>query len=329
MSESPSTKASTTLWQRFLAATLPGLTRRIENMPRQKALARGAALGRMGWNLAKKQRRTTLRNLAIAFPELSPAEREDLARRCFIHWGKVTMDFLKAPSYDIETTKALVTNIEGFAEYGIPALESKKGVVAVTAHLGSFEIFGRYMGLSAIPLTVIVRAPSDPLFGGYVRRIRESGNYRTIDSYGGPTLRALLKALKNGEVVGILPDQNSNDLFVPFFGVPAGTADGASLLAYKTGAPLIPSFCALRPDDTYEIVIRPPIEVDPKADRAEELLRTTTLFTQEIEAAARRWPEQYLWLHNRFKASFDPQYKDRWPEGFDYEALKARWENVS
>jgi Kdo2-lipid IVA lauroyltransferase/acyltransferase len=327
MSASSSSRTSTTLWQRFLAASLPGLTRRIESMPREKALARGAALGRAGWVLAKKQRRTTLRNLALAFPELDPAAREALARRCFMHWGRVTMDFLKAPSYDVTTTGALVTHLEGFEEYSLPALAAKKGIVAVTGHLGSFEIFGRYTGLAReIPLTVIARAPSDPLFGSYVRRIRESGGYKTIDSYGGLTLRALLKALKNGEVVGILPDQNANDLFVPFFGVPAGVADGAALLAYKTGAPILPAFCALRPDDTYEIMIRPPITIDPKGERAAELLRTTVLFTEEIEAAVRRWPDQYLWLHNRFKASFEPQYRDRWPEGFDYDTLKARWE---
>lgn len=297
-------------------------------MPRKKALVRGATLGRIGWRVATKQRKITLRNLALCFPELSPSEREALAIRCFEHWGRTAMEFLKAPSYDEATTLALVTHLDGFAEHGKTALAAGRGIVAVTGHFGNFEFFGRFTGMSKVPLTAIVRAPSDPLFGGYVKRVRESGGYKTIDSYGGLSLRMLLKALKNGEVVGVLPDQNSNDLFVPFFGVPAGTADGAALLAYKTGAPIVPAFCVMRPDFSYEIVVRPPIEVDTSADRPTELLRVTALITQEIEWAARKWPEQYLWLHNRFKASFEPQYRDRWPAGYDYEALKSRWERA-
>ncbi len=237
------------------------------------------------------------------------------------------MDFLKAASYDPETTMGLISSVEGFDEHAAPALAAKKGIVAVTGHFGSFEIFGRYTGAREIPMTVVVRAPSDPIFGALVRNIRESGGYQTVDSYGGLALRALLRGLKNGEVVGILPDQNSNDLFVPFFGVPAGTADGAALLAYKTGAPIIPAFCAMQPDGRYKIVIRPPILPNTTAERTEELLRLTILFTKEIEWAAREWPEQYLWLHNRFKGSFEPQYKEKWPDGFDYEALKTRWQS--
>ena len=320
-------RPATRLWQRFLAAALPQVTARIERMPREKALARGAALGRLGYRWARKPRDAARRNLALVFPELSAAEREALIKKNFEHWGKVTMDFLKAPTYDAAAVARMVPALEGFEEYARPALESGKGIVAATAHIGSFEMFGRFTGLRGIGLTVIVRAPKDPVFGGYVKRMRESGGYKTIDSYGGLALRELLRTLRRGEVVAILPDQNANDLFVPFFGVPAGTADGAALLAYKTGATLLAAFCVLQPDDTYKVVVRPPILVDPKGDRETEVRAATERISAEIEWAARQWPEQYLWLHNRFKGSFEPQYRSLWPEGYDYDALKSRWES--
>lgn len=295
-------------------------------MPREKALARGVALGNLGYRVAGRSREHARRNLRLAFPEKSDAERELLIRKCFQHWGKVSLDFLKSPSYDSEAVLKLVTHVEGMDEYVYPTLASGRGIVSFSGHLGIFEMFGRFAGANDIALTSVVRDPKNPTFGAFVKRLREGRGYKTVDSYGGLALRELLKALKRGEVVGILPDQNANDLFVPFFGVPAGTADGAALLAYKTGSMLLPAFCVLNPDDTYRVVVRAPIAIDPNGDRQTELLKATTAISASIEEAVREWPEQYLWLHNRFKGSFEPQYKDRWPEGYDYGGLKRRWE---
>lgn len=321
----PRSRALTALTQRTLARILPALLARVERMPRPRALALGARLGRLAYRLAGRTRATTLSNLRLAFPELDASAREALARRCFEHWGKVSMDFLKGPSYDRAALDAMVPVLDGYAQNAVPALDAGAGIVAVTAHLGAFELFGRYVGTHGIPMVVVARDPRDPAFGAAVRRLRESGGYRTVDSNGGLALRELLKALRRGEVVGILPDQNAGDVFAPFFGIPAGVADGAALLAYKTGAALIPAFCVLMPDDTYRIVVRPAIPVDRAADRAAEVERVTRLFTREIEDAVRAWPEQYLWLHNRWKSAFEEKNRARWPEGYDFDALRARW----
>lgn len=288
----------------------------------------GRALGRLGFRCAKKARTSALRNLAFAFPELGPAERRALAIRCFEHWGSVTFDFLRCSRLDPATVLQLVTRIEGVEEHADPIIASGRGIVAVGAHLGAIDLFGRFAAARGVALTVVTRDPDDPGFRALVKDLRESGGYQTVDRQGGAALRKLVVALKHGEVVGILPDQNADDLFVPFFAAPAGVADGAAQLALRTGAAVVPAFCLRNDDDTYRIVVRPPILPDPDApDKDAEIRRITEAFTREFEAVIRTAPEQYLWLHNRWKGAFEERNRAKWPAGHDFDQLKARWES--
>lgn len=321
-------RSSSGTLQRALVRIVPGVLHGLSRLSRRRTLALGRALGRFGFRTAKKARTSALRNVAFAFPELTPAEHRALAVRCFEHWGLVTLDFLRCSRMPRADVLKLVTSFEGVEEYAEPLLAEGRGIVAAGAHLGAIDLFGRFAAARGVALTVVTRDPDDPGFRALVKDLRESGGYQTVDRQGGAALRKLIVALTKGEVVGILPDQNADDLFVPFFGAPAGVADGAAQLALRTGAAIVPAFCLRNPDDTYRIVVRPPIFPDREApDRTAEVRRLTERFTQEFEAIIRTAPEQYLWLHNRWKGAFEPHNREKWPPGYDRDALKVKWES--
>ncbi|MFY7953557.1 MAG: lysophospholipid acyltransferase family protein [Armatimonadaceae bacterium] len=312
--------------QQALVWLVPRLIRKVGTMPRAKALAWGRRLGRVGHRFAKKARRATDRNLAFAFPEMPPAERAALSIRCFEHWGAALLDFLKGITTDPKDLLALVTSQEGM-EHARPYLESKAGIVAVGAHLGSLELFARFVAAQGVQLAVVTRDPDDPGMRSLVKQLRESGGFITVDRNRPSGLRTLFRTLADGGVAGILPDQNASDIFVPFFGAPAGVADGAAALALKTGCVVIPAFCLRNPDDTYRVIVREPIVPNQDADRDTEIRRITTEFTNVFEEVIRSAPEQYLWLHSRWRASFDESSRSKWPAGYDFDTLKAKWES--
>jgi Kdo2-lipid IVA lauroyltransferase/acyltransferase len=315
----------TLLWQRFLAAVMQNGAGKIERMPRERALRLGARLGRLGFAVVKRSRRSALRNLALAYGDtLTETERLALTRRVFEHFGKVTIDFVRTRALRPEAILKLISEIEGWDENAMAALALNKGLIAVSGHFGNFELFARFSVLQNVPLAIIVRDPENALFGDYVKRLRESSGYEVLSKGGSG--RRLLQVLKENKVLGILPDQNSGDVFVPFFGCPAGTPDGPAQLALRTGAPIVPAFCHLKPDNTYKITIKPPILIKPTGDKLADITRAMTLVNLAIEEMVRQHPEQWLWLHNRWKASFEEKNRSRWPSGFDYDALRSRWE---
>lgn len=293
-------------------------------MPRPKALRLGERLGRLAFKVIGRSRQHAVRNLRLAYGDtLTEQQRLELTRRVFEHFGRITMDFYRAALGNSEEMLNLISEVEGWDEIGMAAFAQNKGIVAITGHLGNFELFARYVAKRGIPLTVVARDPDDPVFGALVRRVRESGGYEVQDK--GKSARGLFKALQRKEVVGILHDQNSGDVFVPFFGVPAGTPVGPAVLALKTGAPLIPAYCLAKPDGTYKILVRPAIPVEDTGNRDADLKRIMAAATADLEEVVRAYPEQWLWLHNRWKSAFEEKNRGCWEEGFDYSALQARW----
>ncbi|WP_394793500.1 lysophospholipid acyltransferase family protein [Armatimonas sp.] len=312
---------STLVFQRFLAFTLERLGHKVAQMPRAKALRLGTRLGQLGFWLVRRPRTTSLRNLRLIYGDaLTQAQRQELTRKVFEHFGRVTLDFYRSALRGDDNILELVTEIEGW-ESSKQALAAGKGLIGVGGHLGNFEIFARYAAKSGVPLTVVARDPNDPVFGAMVKKIRQSGGYEVV-SKGGASLRKLFVALKKGEAIAMLTDQNSGDVFVPFLGIPAGTVTGPAALALKTGAPLIVSYCVMKPDSTYKIVVHEPLW--PKENESEASLMARVNLA--IEEGIRQYPEQYLWLHNRWKSAFEEKNAPRWPTGYDLPTLKALWQ---
>jgi KDO2-lipid IV(A) lauroyltransferase len=316
-------KLRTRVWQQIVLGTFVGATGAVQRLPRATALRLGAALGRLACRVDKKRRRYAQRNLRVAYGEsLAPGERDALLQRTFEHWGKSVIDFLRAPALTRPQRDALVTGVEG--REGLETLCAEgKGFILVTGHLGNFEFLGRWLADQGVPSTVIVREPSNRAFAAYVRRMREYGGNEALSR--GTSPRELLSRLRKGRVITLGIDQNSSDLFVPFFGVPAGTPTGPAVLALRTGVKLLPAFCVREPDDSYRILIGEPIAATVTGDRDADVARVTSEASAALERVVRRYPDQWLWLHNRWKSAFEENNRARWPEGYDFDAAHARW----
>ena len=253
----------------------------------------GAKLGRLAFRFAKKHRYRTRENLKLAFPEMDEAEREQLAIRVFEHFGRVTTDFLRIPSRSNEEVIAAMTseNLEGLDRL----LQQGKGVIAITAHFGNWERMAQFYTAMGKPLAVVARDANAAGLNQLVNELRSKVGLEVIPRGSG---RQVLTTLRANRLVAILPDQNSGESFLPFFGHPCGTVLGPGVLALRTGAPVVTSFCYRTGPGTYHSVTGPEI-VSPDGT-AEGLMGEVN---KAIEAMIRQHPEQYLWLHDRWKSA--------------------------
>lgn len=299
----------------------------------------GNSLGSLAYRVAKRQRRRALANLYLAYgEELTPDQRTVLTRRIFQHFGRAIVDFLRAPTRSAADLDRLVSS-EGWDQVEA-ALARGKGVVLVTGHLGNWELLGRWLAtVQKVPLTVVAREPDHPALAAYLRSMRENAGFTVLSK--GESARGLLRALRRGEAILILADQNSGDVFTPFFDIPAGTAVGPATLALHSGASLIPLFCIEMPDHSFCMKCFPPIDgtgktaetADPRPtsdftpiNRTAAVLRITTTLNQILEGMVRQHPEQWLWLHNRWKSAFDEtQRHNRWPDETAFYTARERW----
>jgi KDO2-lipid IV(A) lauroyltransferase len=234
--------------------------------------------------------------VARAFPEKSASEQEEIAEGVLLHFGRVMADFMRARKRTNEEVLASMT-IEGI-EHFEAARSAGKGALVVTAHFGNWERMAHAISALGYKLHVIARDANDPAMNDLVADLRRSSGVGLISR--GEAALPTLKALKRNEFVGLLPDQNSDELFVPFFGVPCGTVTGPAVLSQRSGAPLIPIYCVRLGVGKYHFRIEPPLEPEPGFEPIEGMTRSVN---RSLENAIRQHPEQYLWIHNRWKSA--------------------------
>lgn len=269
-------------------------------LPRRAALRCGVAVGRIAHRLAGGLRRTGLRNLELAMPELSAAERDRIVRGEFESLGRLLGAFSHLP-------KARPN--DGFLEYrGIEhldwALARGRGVLFLTGHFGGWEVGPHRLRLDGYPpVNFLVRRIDNPLVERLADRYRTAPGNRTIDKRD--AARPVLAALRRGEMVGILADLNALDsegVFVDFFGIPASTTAGIAALALRSGAAVVPGFTLWdAPSGRYVLTFEEPVELARTGSKAEDIRANTARFAGIIEAAVRRAPDQWLWIHKRWK----------------------------
>jgi len=277
-------------------------------------MRRATWLGKVSYRVARRQRQFADRNLRLTqfpHPGAARAERDALIQAVFVQFGKSIVDFIWMQSRSAAEVDALV-DASGL-DHVHHALAHGKGAVLITAHMGNWELLGRYLAQHGVPLTVVGRDPEDPEFRALVRRLRENGGVGVMSKGG--SVRELLGLLRKNKAVGLLPDQNSGDVFVPFFGIPTGTVAGPATLAMHTGAALIPVFCIRQPDDRYKLIMLPPIDTHSSGDREADQRRIMADVNGVLETLIREYPDQWLWLHNRWKSAFEAKNHDRaWGE---------------
>jgi KDO2-lipid IV(A) lauroyltransferase len=256
----------------------------------------GAGFGRFAFAVAGGERRKALKSLARAFPEMSDAQRHELARACFRHLGMA--------AFEVGATDAMDRQLERLVRWQDEdrrvldtALARGKGVVFISGHVGNWELLARRVARAGYPSQSIAKETTDPRLTALVERFRARGGVRSIWRGQEGAARAMLRALKAGEILGLLIDQDTKvqSVFVPFFGELAATPRAAAVVV---------GFCQ-REGDGYRLWME---EVTWKAsgDREADAVALTAALSLRIEAAIRRAPEQWVWMHQRWKTRPTP-----------------------
>ena len=252
------------------------------------------------WALGRL-RRVGVRNLKLALPELSTAERNRILRGVYVHLAWQLVEFCRMTRYTPQNTSAWLRT-EGLDRY-LAAQARGKGVLVVTGHLGAWELSSFYHSLMGHPMGMVIRRLDNRRLDDFVNGIRCLHGNKVIhkDDFG----RGLLLAMRSGQTVGILMDTNMTPpqgSFVEFFGLEACTATGLAHVARKTGAAVLPGFMLWEPSERrYVLHFGPEIQIPHTANPAEDILAATQLCTQAIESWIRRYPDQWLWIHRRWK----------------------------
>ncbi len=267
-------------------------------LPRGARLALGRGLGRLAW-LLRIRRRVTLGNLALAFPDKPAAERRRIAAAAYRNVGAGLADFVGGGRLPPDALDRLFI-LDGFELFERLFAEGR-GVVVASAHLGSWELLAAACARRGIPLNLVTRS----LRGGANHELvaaRARSGLREIPARG--ALAAGVRALRRGEVVVNLLDQNmlpKRGIFVDFFGVPACTTPAASIMARRTGAPAIVAVAVGEPDGRFRLKVQGPFAVPLDGDPAVAVRAHTQALCSALEAQIRAHPEQWLWLHRRWK----------------------------
>ena len=276
---------------RILYRVLRVLSSVIRRLPLGFARAIGLVLGHMGWHALRHHRRRAMTNIAAAFPEWTRRQRRATIRSMFHHLGMTLAEVLWLPNLDAATC-ARTTTFEGLEN-----LRPGQGTIGLTGHCGNWEWIAHAIAMRS-PLTVLHRGRDEPMMNLYIRDLRANAGITTIDRGSTAAAREMIRALRNGSMLSFLLDQNirAESVKVPFFGRPALTPIGPARLALRTGAPIIRIFGERRGGKLH-IRILEPIVVSPDDDP----VALTARLTADIEAQIRRVPEQWVWMHNRYK----------------------------
>lgn len=269
-------------------------------LPRPLARAVGISLAWIVYLLHRKLRRVGRRNLELAFPEKSRKERAKILRGVFTSLGRQLAEVCLYRRYTRENVSKIVV-YEGFENYE-RALARGKGVLFLTAHLGAWELSAFAHSLYGYPLGVLMRPLDNPYLDRWFRNYRTLHGNQAVDK---DFARGLISAMRKGETVGVLMDTNmiaSQGVFVDFFGIQACTASGIARVALRTDAAVVPGFTIWDPMlKKYRLRFDPAAKLIRTGDTEADVVANTALFTKIIEDYVRRYPDQWLWVHRRWK----------------------------
>jgi KDO2-lipid IV(A) lauroyltransferase len=269
--------------------------------PRSIARGIGALVGRIALLLTPRLRRAGDLNLRLAFPQKTATERRQILRKLYRNLGWLLAEFCQMPGYTVQQTQSFI-RYEGLEHY-LAARDQGKGVLILTGHLGAWELSSFYHSLMGYPMSIVIRRLDNPLVDNLVNHIRCLHGNQVLhkDDFA----RGLLGSMRRGETVGILMDTNMTPpqgAFVDFFDYPACTGSGMARVALKTGARVLPGFL-LWEEATQQYVLRfgAPLNLPTSENAEADVLAHTALFTKVIEDYIRQYPDQWLWVHRRWK----------------------------
>ena len=257
-------------------------------------------MARLAYYLLVKHKLITIHNLSRAFPQKSPDEILKIAKASYVSFGLVVAEFSSILELTEHNLHQWVT-IKGLDHYA-EACRKGKGVLLFSAHFGNWEIGNAALAILTKPFIFVYRRLDSPFLEEAITYVRSSCGNTSLDKKN--AMRPMIRALKKGTTINLLIDQNValyDGVFVNFFGRPACTTSGLALLAMHTGAPVLPVFTTRMPDAKYLMEIGSEVQVSCSGDRNADVLENTQNFTKMIEDHIRRYPEQWFWVHQRWK----------------------------
>jgi Kdo2-lipid IVA lauroyltransferase/acyltransferase len=251
--------------------------------------------------LLPKLRKTAEFNLRLAFPEWTDARRRDVMRKMTRNLGWMAAEFARFPKYTAENIEQTVV-LDGHENF-LAGKNRGKGVLFLTGHIGAWELSSFAHGLYGFPLRYMARPLDNKPLDAMVNHYRGlSGN---APIFKNESARVMLRVLKEAGTVGILADQNTmpgEGVFVDFFGTPACTTTGIARVALHTDAAVVPGYVywdeGMR---KYRLRFEPPVELVRTGDTERDVVANTQKFAKVIEEIVRKHPEQWVWIHARWK----------------------------
>jgi len=285
------------LFEYWLTVAVGGV---INLIPYSLAYRMGGLLGSAVFRIDKRHQSVTLDNLRSSFKDKSEEEIYEIARSVFQNFGKSAIEFIRSERFfkdGIEKNFRII-NIEAYDR----ALSKGKGLLLLTGHCGSWELLALAQSVRKPPFGVVARPMDNPYMEELVTKIRTRyGNFMIGKKWG---MKEILKTVSDGGTVGILLDQNvarKEGVFVDFFGRPACTNKGMALIAARTKAPVIPAFIRRVDSGLHEIHIGDEIPLLDTGDKEADLTANTQAYTKAIENFIRQYPDQWFWVHRRWK----------------------------
>lgn len=244
------------------------------------------------------RRKIARRNVALAFPELGEKERDALVLANYLHLGECAADFLRSPKM---TDAALFSMIDAEDYEKVRSLvESRQGFIVATAHFGNFELFGVWAGRRGVPITILTKALKGRANAAWVKT-RELAGVREIHK----GWNNLFDAVRRGDVLALLIDQNMirrRATFVPFFGLDASTTPAPAKVSLETGAPVYLALLVRASRGRYRLAIEGPFGLERRHEDVQQDIRDfTAMLNERLERLVRQHPEQWFWVHRRFK----------------------------
>ncbi len=260
-------------------------------------------LGALAFLIVKKEREKTIRNLTIAYGrEKSPEEIREMAREVWINLGKSAGEF--AIKLHITDKEKYFRNVEVIGlEHGKKALERGKGALFIVSHIGCWEGFSNSFMLLGMRAGAVGQKMHDEKLNEMLMKSRQRLGFRLLPR--GSSYKTILKFLSDNHSMGILIDQDTKvkGVFVDFYGKPAWTPIGAAMLALDSEASVMAAYYLKKPDDTWQIIIKPEFRVIRTGDRKHDLQKNTEMFHKDIEEMIKKYPTQWVWMHERWKTT--------------------------
>lgn len=269
-------------------------------LPIKIGLILGQVFGNLSFYILKKDRKKALKNLDIAFGDSkSKAEKRNIAKKAFENLGKNFVEVMSIPKFNKGDVNRYVScrNIGALRRF----VRENKGVIILSAHFGNWELLAHYISMQGLPINVIARRVRIGVLEAFLAGIRKKNNVNVL--YRDASAKEIVDLLRNGKFIGIMPDQDMDSVsgvFVDFFGKSAWTPCGPAVLNLLTGVSIVPCFIVRKPFG-HEFLIENPVELIKTGDKKNDILENTQRYTKVIEEYIRRFPEHWVWFHDRWK----------------------------